>query len=200
MDVTMSFYTQDIWTWWLALYLYFGGLGAAVLVVSFLTDMYMKQHKELVIWGAISGVVMLSLGSLLLFIHLLDHLAVIHVLNPFVLFLNPSAWIAWGTQFIVWMMVWGVLYALPYLVESDNEASIHFYLGNLSHMRKELFPALQSAYGQWQGMRDLSPLQRLAEEGAGHWQQVAETMLQLHAMHGPGAAALIKGRLAEWRL
>ncbi len=118
MDVTMSFYTQDIWTWWLALYLYFGGMGAAVLVVAFLTDMYMKQHKELVIWGAISGVVMLSLGSLMLFIHLLDHLAVIHVLNPFVLFLNPSAWIAWGTQFIVWMMVWGVLYTLPYLVES----------------------------------------------------------------------------------
>ncbi len=118
MDVTMSFQTQDIWTWWFALYLYFGGMGAAVLVVSFLTDMYIKQHKDLVLWGAVSGVIMLSLGSLLLFIHLLDYLAVIHVLNPLVFFLNPSAWIAWGTQFIIWMMVWGVLYALPYLVES----------------------------------------------------------------------------------
>ena len=29
MDVTTTFYTQDIWTWWFAVYLYTGGLGAA---------------------------------------------------------------------------------------------------------------------------------------------------------------------------
>jgi formate-dependent nitrite reductase membrane component NrfD len=118
MDVTMNYYTQDIWTWWFAIYLYLGGLGAATLTVAFLTDMYMKQHKELVLWGAISGIVMLSLGSGFLFWHLLDHFAVIHVLNPLVWILKPDAWIAWGTQFILWMMIWGVLYALPYMVES----------------------------------------------------------------------------------
>ncbi len=119
MDVTTSFYTQDIWTWWLALYLYFGGLGAAVLTTTFLTDMYMKPHPELVLWGTWSGVVMLSLGSSMLFLHLLDHMAVIHVLNPMVLINQPTAWIAWGTQFIVWMMVWGVLYSLPYMLDSE---------------------------------------------------------------------------------
>jgi formate-dependent nitrite reductase membrane component NrfD len=36
------------------------------------------------------------------------------VLNPLAMFNQPTAWIAWGTQFILWMMVWGVLYALPY--------------------------------------------------------------------------------------
>jgi hypothetical protein len=51
MDVTVNFHTQDIWTWWLALYLYFGGMGAATLVVAFLTDMYMKRHKDLVLWN-----------------------------------------------------------------------------------------------------------------------------------------------------
>jgi polysulfide reductase chain C len=119
MDVTTGFFTQDIWTWWLAIYLYFGGLGAATLTTTFLTDMYLKPHRELVLWGAWSGIVMLSIGSGMLFLHLLDHMAVIHVLNPMVLINQPTAWIAWGTQFIVWMMVWGFLYSLPYMIESE---------------------------------------------------------------------------------
>jgi len=114
MDVNMTYTTQHIWTWWLAVYLYTGGLGAATLAVTFLTDMYLKPCCNLVLWGTGAGVVLLSLGSSMLFLHLLDHVAVIHVLNPLSLFNQPTAWIAWGTQFILWMMVWGVLYALPY--------------------------------------------------------------------------------------
>nr|VFJ65634.1 MAG: Formate-dependent nitrite reductase, membrane component NrfD [Candidatus Kentron sp. DK] len=120
MDVTMNYVTQDWWTWWFAIYLFFGGMGAAIMAVAFLTDMYLKKHPDLVIWGMISSIVMLSLGSGMLFLHLLDHIAVINVLNPLVLFKKPDAWIAWGTQFITWMMVWGVLYPLPYLVESQT--------------------------------------------------------------------------------
>jgi len=119
MDATVNFYTQDVWTWWIAIYLYFGGLGAATLAVTFLTDMYIKPHRDLVLWGAFSGVVLLALGSLMLFIHLLDHRAVLHVLNPLVLIHKPDAWIAWGTQFIIWMMFWGMLYALPYMYSTD---------------------------------------------------------------------------------
>jgi polysulfide reductase chain C len=115
MDVTMTYATQDIWTWWIAIYLYFGGLGAATLAVTFLTDMYLKPHRELVLWGAWSGIFLLMGGSLMLFHHLLDHWAVINVLNPLVLFRQPHAWIAWGTQFIIWMIFWGLLYALPYM-------------------------------------------------------------------------------------
>ncbi len=118
MDVNMTYATQDIWTWWLAIYLYTGGLGAATLSVTFLTDMYLKPHPNLVLWGAGSGVVLLSIGSILLFGHLLDHMAAIHILNPFNLFINPTAWITWGTQFIIWMMIWGVLYALPYACQT----------------------------------------------------------------------------------
>ena len=40
MDVTTGFYARSLWTWWLAVYLYFGGLGAATLTTTFLTDMY----------------------------------------------------------------------------------------------------------------------------------------------------------------
>lgn len=118
MDTNVTFATQEIWTWWIAVYLYLGGLGAATLVVTFLTDMYLKRHRELVLWGAFSGIVMLGFGSLMLFVHLLNHAAVLYVLNPLVLFQQPQAWIAWGTQFIVWMMWWGVFYALPYMVDS----------------------------------------------------------------------------------
>ncbi len=114
MDVTMTYSTQDLWTWWLAVYLYTGGLGAATLAVTFLTDMYLKPHRNLVLWGAGAGVVLLALGSAMLFWHLLHHVAAIYILNPLVFALQPNAWIAWGTQFIIWMMVWGVLYALPY--------------------------------------------------------------------------------------
>ena len=115
---TMTYTTQSIWTWWIAMYLFFGGLGAATLSISFLTDMYCRPHPKLVMWGALSGVVMLAISSTVLFGHLLHHVAVIHVLNPMVLFYQPHAWIAWGTQFILWMMVWGILYALPYMRET----------------------------------------------------------------------------------
>jgi len=114
MEINITHATQDIWTWWFAVYLYTGGLGGAVLAVTFLTDLYLKAHRNLVLWGALTGVVLLSLGSSMLFLHLLDHLAVIHVLNPLAMLNQPTAWIAWGTQLILWMMVWGVLYALPY--------------------------------------------------------------------------------------
>ncbi len=114
----MFYSTQNVWTWWIAIYLFLGGLGAAAVVVSCLTNMYIKTHKELVLWGNISAFVMLSVGSLFLFVHLLDHLAVIHVLNPFGLLTKPDAWIMWGTQFIVWMMVFSMIYTLPYMLET----------------------------------------------------------------------------------
>jgi formate-dependent nitrite reductase membrane component NrfD len=49
-----------------------------------------------------------------MFGHLLHHAAVINVLNQLILLKKPDVWIAWGTHFIIWMMVWGMPYALPY--------------------------------------------------------------------------------------
>jgi len=111
----MYYTTQHYWTWWLALYLFLGGMGAASVAISCLTDMYLKPHPQLVLWGNLSGFMMLNIGSSMLFLHLLHHLAVINVLVPTVLLNKPDAWIAWGTQFIVWMMLLSLLYALPYM-------------------------------------------------------------------------------------
>jgi formate-dependent nitrite reductase membrane component NrfD len=116
----MFYSTQSVWTWWIAIYLFLGGLGAAVVVVSCLTNMYHKTHKQMVTWGILSAFVMLGVGSLLLFLHLLDHWAVIHVLNPLGLLKKPDAWIMWGTQFIIWMMVFSMLYAWPYILETPS--------------------------------------------------------------------------------
>ncbi|WP_245539009.1 NrfD/PsrC family molybdoenzyme membrane anchor subunit [Thioflavicoccus mobilis] len=80
----------------------------------------MRPHHRLVLWGAGSGVILLALGSLMLFSHLLHHTTVIHVLNPLVLFHGPNAWIAWGTQFIIWMMAWGLVYALPHARQTPS--------------------------------------------------------------------------------
>jgi formate-dependent nitrite reductase membrane component NrfD len=115
---SMYYSTQEIWTWWIAVYLFLGGLGGAAVAVSILTNMYFKTHKQLVLWGNISALIMLSVGSLMLLIHLLDHIAVIHVLNPMVIINQPNAWISWGTQFIVWMMVWSFIYTFPFMLET----------------------------------------------------------------------------------
>lgn len=114
----MFYSTQNLWTWWIAIYLFLGGLGGGAVVASILTNMYLREHKALVLWGNLSAVVMLAIGSLMLFLHLLDHIAVIHVLNPLILFTKPDAWIAWGTQFIVWMIIWSLVYSLPYMQQT----------------------------------------------------------------------------------
>lgn len=116
-----TFATQHHWDWTIAVYLFLGGMGAATLVITNLTDMFRRGgHPSLAIWGSLSSFVMLAVGSLMLFIHLLDHLAVIHVMNPLVLLEKPDAWIAWGTQFIVAMMVLGVAYAVPHIAASPR--------------------------------------------------------------------------------
>jgi len=86
---TMTYTTQSLWTWWIAMYLFFGGLGAATLSISFLTDMYCRPHRKLVLWGALSGVVMLALSSAVLFGHLLHHTAVITCSTRWCCFTSP---------------------------------------------------------------------------------------------------------------
>ena len=75
------------------------------------------------------------------------------------------------------------LSTLPALIEQNKQASIHFYFGNLSHMRLHIFPSLQAAYQQWQTSNDISPLEQAVKNGLGHWQNIATQMLSLHNQH-----------------
>ncbi|MBF0188140.1 MAG: polysulfide reductase NrfD [Magnetococcales bacterium] len=114
----MTYSTQTLWTWWFAVYLFLGGMGAAVVAVSFITHRHLSESRNLVMWGALSGVAMMAAGSGMLFIHLMDKWAAIYILTPWGIFQKPDAWIAWGSQFIVWLQIAAILYALPYMVTS----------------------------------------------------------------------------------
>jgi hypothetical protein len=69
------------------------------------------------------------------------------------------------------------LVTLPALAQRGCAASIHFYLGNLTHMRQEIFPALKGAYGQWCAGGDGEPLAAVARRGEAHWEAVARGIL-----------------------
>lgn len=68
---------------------------------------------------------------------------------------------------------------LPALLKDNKPASIHFYFGNMTAMRKHLAPALIEAYEYWHKTNDLSPLQTLAEQSQSHWQDLAEAVIVL---------------------
>lgn len=62
---------------------------------------------------------------------------------------------------------------LPYLLNNRRSDSIHLFVGSLSGMRKQIFPALQGAYERWAGSGGSDELLQLAQLGERHWQKVA---------------------------
>ncbi|WP_456404030.1 Sfum_1244 family protein [Thiolapillus sp.] len=81
---------------------------------------------------------------------------------------------------------------LPMLLRQVQPASLHFYIGNLSGMRKHLFPQLLETYSVWQERGDLSPMQELVETANDFWLSLAQEMLDLHHELGNQAAHAIK--------
>ena len=72
---------------------------------------------------------------------------------------------------------------LPSLIEQNKQASIHFYFGNLTNMRKHIFPSLQAAYQQWQISNNIGQLEKAVKNSQEHWQSIATQMLTLHNEH-----------------
>jgi hypothetical protein len=83
------------------------------------------------------------------------------------------------------------LSTLPVLAEAGEEAPLHFFMGNLTNMRKEIFPGLELAYDAWLKGGGVEPLRAVAEEGGKHWERVARQMIGLHRESGPKAAESI---------
>lgn len=69
------------------------------------------------------------------------------------------------------------LVTLPTLLEREASGSLHFYLANLSGLRRALFPALQQAYEAWHGRHDAAPLAALAKQGERHWLDVGRRLM-----------------------
>jgi len=88
---------------------------------------------------------------------------------------------------------------LPMLLDEGREASIHFFIGNLGAMRRQLFPSLTLAYEQWRETRDEQGLIELAKRGEEHWRDLALDMLGVHGEQGevsaPALAELVESRL-----
>jgi len=80
------------------------------------------------------------------------------------------------------------LSTLPALVAHGREASIHFYAGSLTGMRKEIFPGLLGAYREWAQRGDPESILAISDIGREHWASLALDMLGLHQQLGPQAA------------
>jgi len=91
-------------------------------------------------------------------------------------------------------------HTLPWLLEQGASPSIHFFAGNFSAMRKDLFPALLAAYEGWCNQGELEPLGDLATRGAAHWLGLAREMLVLHQALGDGSASAIQQLVEANRL
>jgi hypothetical protein len=77
------------------------------------------------------------------------------------------------------------LVTLPALLERAEPAALHFYVGNMSNMRKTLFPALVSAYDAWTASGSTTELQAVTARAAKHWQSLALDLLDSYSRDQP---------------
>jgi len=90
------------------------------------------------------------------------------------------------------------LSTIPALAAGARHASIHFFRGNLTAMRKELFPSLGKAYDAWLESNDYGVLAEVARSGEVHWRSVAEQLLDAWSTH-PESVADAAQRIGEAR-
>ncbi len=93
---------------------------------------------------------------------------------------------------------------LPLLLKNKHPASLHFYFGNMTAMRKKLAPALQGAYVHWHETQELNQLEDLLPILVDHWQDTAQAALKLFAEHDDNVSktsqdieSMIEARILE---
>jgi hypothetical protein len=87
------------------------------------------------------------------------------------------------------------LVTLPALLQKAEPAALHFYIGNLSNMRKALFPALVSAYDAWTVSGNTRDLQAIAARASGHWHSLALGLLDTFSHNGPDCQQALIGSI-----
>ncbi len=96
------------------------------------------------------------------------------------------------------------LVTLPTLMQREAIGSLHFYLANLSGLRRALFPALPQAYDAWLGDRDGRRLSQLISQAEAHWLKAARELARAYHRDPPKGdrtlGALAGGDLASLRL
>ena len=71
------------------------------------------------------------------------------------------------------------LSTLPALMKKFKPESLHFYMANLSSMRKVIAPQLLQRYEQWLVDQSLTPLEEYIAMAGEHWLKLAGDMMQL---------------------
>ncbi|AGA92205.1 hypothetical protein Thimo_3548 [Thioflavicoccus mobilis 8321] len=92
------------------------------------------------------------------------------------------------------------LVTLPQLAEAGEAAALHFYVGNLTPLRRDIFPSLARAYETWRHTGDTGELAAVAGAGRSHWRRLAEGMLALHRARRTEAVADIRELIEGHRL
>lgn len=67
---------------------------------------------------------------------------------------------------------------LPRLLQRQNKAAIHFYIANLSNMRKHLYPKLLEAYQNWKQHQNDELFYAEIRDDQHHWQALCQTICQ----------------------
>jgi hypothetical protein len=92
------------------------------------------------------------------------------------------------------------LNTLPGLIEREDIASLHFYFGNLTGMRKAIFPRALAAYRQWVEDGSLKPLRQLCDDGKQHWRDTAGAMIATYQDKGKDAKSDIENMMCPMTL
>ena len=92
------------------------------------------------------------------------------------------------------------LSTLPELLNSEDIASLHFYMANMTGMRQDLFPSLAESYRIWVDSKSLSALERLVRKSKSHWLALAQKMLELHHRHGERCPSYLEQLIESGRL
>lgn len=70
------------------------------------------------------------------------------------------------------------LSTLPKLLQRENKAAIHFYVANLSNLRKDLYPKLICVYNDWKRHQNDAQFYDEIKQDQQHWQALTQKICQ----------------------
>ncbi|MEJ2622671.1 MAG: hypothetical protein P8163_21245 [Candidatus Thiodiazotropha sp.] len=86
---------------------------------------------------------------------------------------------------------------LPQLLKDRDEASLHFYIGGMTGMRKSLFPELMKSYEKWYQDKNWQRFDQLVAEGQAHWSELAVRLLDCYQSRPADSQTAIKLMVEE---
>jgi hypothetical protein len=92
------------------------------------------------------------------------------------------------------------LSTLPGLVAGGEDAALHFYFANLTHMHKDLSPALMQAYADWVRLGTRGAIEQLIAQSERHWNALAGQMLDIYRAHPDDFASRLQTLIENNRL